>query len=645
MSFDALKNVYNNIRKELDRVLSTLEQNSQSVELNKAIEAVYNKVVELKRTTDNTLSELDKNAEWDVLTIAFYGETNAGKSTIIETLRIILGEITKQEQQQKFRKICMDLNLVQEWQDAIKKEQAKASDNLMSLRIELLAAKVKKDKLSNEKIENALKEYQDGAIIGDGRSDFTREISRYKFDVNGNRFTLLDVPGIEGKESEVQEAIMQAVREAHAVFYVTRDPRLPQKGDQRMEEEEGTLEKIKKHLQMQAEVFTIYNKVINTAEELTSELVNQGEKDSLKVLEAGMREQLGSNYAGTFNVSAYPALVASTDNFLIKKMKNSRYKFLEVMGSAEIIRKTGMQSLAEKISIDMPKDTKDKILKSNFKKANEQILFLKTEVSNLINIFGSLAIKLKREADDSIYQLEVAQNVLSNGIDNCIENTIRKKFTKIRGDCYKKIDSDVSNSKFKRYLEWEIKNSIKTIQIDLQGQIKKELENFEQSFNKINKQHKCHIQKYIDDMERASGFDSKIEVKIDNGINNAGLIGAAVGAISLIATGGWIFVVGAIGVVVSFTKSIWGFFDKKYKIAQQKREVDRNVDKISKEFKLKYRKTREEIIINIENHLNNAKNNFQIPNIETEKTVFILKGVKHELERISQKTMKEGNLS
>ena len=142
MSFDALKNVYNDIRKELDRVLSTLEQNSQSVELNKAIEAVYNKVVELKRTTDNTLSELDKNAEWDVLTIAFYGETNAGKSTIIETLRIILGEITKQEQQQKFRKICMDLNLVQEWQDAIKKEQAKASDNLMSLRIELLAAKV-----------------------------------------------------------------------------------------------------------------------------------------------------------------------------------------------------------------------------------------------------------------------------------------------------------------------------------------------------------------------------------------------------------------------------------------------------------------------------------------------------------------------
>ena len=41
----------------------------------------------------NIAGELDKlkaNSEWDTFTVAFYGETNAGKSTIIETLRILL---------------------------------------------------------------------------------------------------------------------------------------------------------------------------------------------------------------------------------------------------------------------------------------------------------------------------------------------------------------------------------------------------------------------------------------------------------------------------------------------------------------------------------------------------------------------------
>lgn len=38
------------------------------------------------------LSLLERHAEWERLTVAFFGETNAGKSTIIEALRILLDE-------------------------------------------------------------------------------------------------------------------------------------------------------------------------------------------------------------------------------------------------------------------------------------------------------------------------------------------------------------------------------------------------------------------------------------------------------------------------------------------------------------------------------------------------------------------------
>ena len=41
------------------------------------------------------IDKLDKSSEWGKLCIAFFGETNAGKSTIIESLRIIYDEETR----------------------------------------------------------------------------------------------------------------------------------------------------------------------------------------------------------------------------------------------------------------------------------------------------------------------------------------------------------------------------------------------------------------------------------------------------------------------------------------------------------------------------------------------------------------------
>lgn len=95
---------------------------------------------------------------WDKLTIAFFGETNAGKSTIIETFRILY-------------------------------DQSRKSNN-------------------------------DGNIVGDGRSDFTQTYEEYNLEINGRAFTLIDVPGIEGNEKVYEDGIKKALRRAHIVFYV-----------------------------------------------------------------------------------------------------------------------------------------------------------------------------------------------------------------------------------------------------------------------------------------------------------------------------------------------------------------------------------------------------------------------------------------
>ncbi len=58
----------------------------------KAVDHIVGKLDEMHNKFSSELEELDRNVEWDTFTIAFFGETNAGKSTIIESLRILFDE-------------------------------------------------------------------------------------------------------------------------------------------------------------------------------------------------------------------------------------------------------------------------------------------------------------------------------------------------------------------------------------------------------------------------------------------------------------------------------------------------------------------------------------------------------------------------
>ena len=106
-----------------------------------------------------------------------------------------------------------------------------------------------------EKMLKKLREFEDGQIMGDGRSDNTRKCTEFLFDINGTQVKLIDVPGIEGDEKLVKNEISKAVKKAHAVFFVTSKDAAPN---------DGTLQKIKTHLADQTEVWTVYNKPVTS---------------------------------------------------------------------------------------------------------------------------------------------------------------------------------------------------------------------------------------------------------------------------------------------------------------------------------------------------------------------------------------------
>lgn len=74
-----------------------------------------------------------------------------------------------------------------------------------------------------------LKELQDGAIIGDGRSDFTLKTESYTLKHNNQSFVLLDVPWIEGDEKKVKQQISNATKKPMLFFMLQKHPLLRKK--------------------------------------------------------------------------------------------------------------------------------------------------------------------------------------------------------------------------------------------------------------------------------------------------------------------------------------------------------------------------------------------------------------------------------
>ena len=90
----------------------------------------------------------------------------------------------------------------------------------------------------------------DGTIIGNGSQDFTKNYKSYEFEIDGTITQLIDIPGIEGKESNYIEIIKEALKKAHLVCYVACEA----KGI-----ETKTLEKIQSYLGKNVEVLGVHN--------------------------------------------------------------------------------------------------------------------------------------------------------------------------------------------------------------------------------------------------------------------------------------------------------------------------------------------------------------------------------------------------
>ena len=92
--------------KKYEEVRSSLEkaiEKSDDIEIsgeeeNAELDYIRKTLIQLNFEFKTEIDRLENSSEWDRFCMAFFGETNAGKSTIIDALRIVYDEEKRREE-------------------------------------------------------------------------------------------------------------------------------------------------------------------------------------------------------------------------------------------------------------------------------------------------------------------------------------------------------------------------------------------------------------------------------------------------------------------------------------------------------------------------------------------------------------------
>ena len=380
-SKDEIKKAYKTLHDILQSTqLDVFDLNGVNSQFNTVKEKIAfafdSKIKEAKKELDVAL----KDTVWDNLVIAFFGETNAGKSTIIETFRILFDDKRKKE---------------------------------------------------------------DGLIVGDGRHDFTKTYEEYHLSIAGHPFTLIDVPGIEGNESEFKDVIKTALHKAHCIFYVQGHNKKPDR---------ATAEKIKKYLGDWVKVYSIYNVrggVSNYDEEEEREtLITSGILKAESLIRAEFKTILGDVYAGHVTLQGLLAMSAKA-SFSSKRedLIRGQQKLLKYFGGSadKVLEFSQFKTLITLV------EQKSSNFKSEIIEANKQ---------KLISLAGNIATDIEQVMESQknyLANLEsnlrtINREVCNNSMDSALRNITNKTrnaitsaYGELKSEIFDLIDNEPSN--------------------------------------------------------------------------------------------------------------------------------------------------------------------------------------------------------
>ncbi|SPB17693.1 GTPase Der [Caballeronia novacaledonica] len=686
--------LYRAVLNDIEGLLHRLGRENDDERVSQALEQVKQLIRPIHDELVTRIESLREHARWDKFTIAFYGETNAGKSTIVETLRILLGEETKTHEHAKFHALQSEHGLSEAALSELQESILRDETQLDSLRSNALMNEARRDaerktlegemqclreqvdrekrsaslwrkllrffrkapeeiafaeaaqrqaelavtheaeraagQINIEAARAALQESNDrqaeflsklaelevladGHIIGTGRSDFTRYTQAYTFEANGQRFELLDVPGIEGKEAEVIDSILGAVQSAHAVFYVTGKAAPPQTRDA---DGHGTLEKIRAQLGDHTEVWSIYNKRIANPIPLgKAELLSDSERGGLVALDETMHEHLGSKYRGCTALSSQPAFLASSECLVPgSDLVRNRTKFLARFSVEDVLAKSGFRPFVDRLTGSMIEDCEARMRAANVNK----VQFAVKEAENTLMSAQQETIGPLAQAcgDDWVrveQQLDLTVGGLGRSMQNLGTDAVYSFESRVRVNVYERIEAGIGNDDLKSCLRSQIHAEQDMLEGRLKQQIGENLDRFQDDVANVLDRFRERINE-VRNAYRAFGdgrFRHEFEfvMQFDSGVQYASLVAALVGgALMFWNPAGWIsLAIGGLTIIVSIAKALWGLVDSDFKKAQQRKATDENLERVVRSMHDAMKTNVDELCANVDERMSAIK--------------------------------------
>jgi len=371
------------IEKSYENLISNLENFSNTIEridgINDAFDDIQDSFTKaLNKKIDEAKVQLKSSLNetiWDNLVIAFFGETNAGKSTIIETFRILFDE-------------------------------------------------------SREK--------EDGLIVGDGRHDFTKVYEEYHLSIEGNPFTLIDVPGIEGNESEFKEGIKKALHKAHCVFYVQGHNKKP---------DTATAAKIKQYLGDWVKVYSVYNVRGGSGnydeEEEREILLTPNVRKTEELIKKTFKEILGNVYSGNITIQALLAMCAKAV-FSSKRedLANTQRKLLKYFGTPKKILQFSQFQTIINIVNEKSQNFTSEIVEANKQKMISLANSVKADLNKVIEEQNENITKLKEHLRSFRNDSASIISTTKSNIKNKTKSKLDSSYAHLKTSIYEIIDND-----------------------------------------------------------------------------------------------------------------------------------------------------------------------------------------------------------
>lgn len=537
------------LNQSLDRIRKLKGSNTDFINIQNAFQQAFEtSIIRAKQR----IEDVRNGAVWDNLVIALFGETNAGKSTIIETFRILLAE---QERADKLR---------------------------------------------------SSKEGIDGLIIGNGESDCTQIYKEYKMTISGVPVTLIDVPGIEGNEVKYEDEIKSALNRAHYVFYVQGQNKKP---------DDGTAGKIKKYLRDWVKVYSIFNvRAVAASYEEEDErkcLLNESQKKIESQIKNTFTKILGDTYMGNITIQAHLAL-CSKAVFAPERedLQRGQNKLLKYFGDSEsILSFSQFQTLINTINEKVSNFTNE-IIEANKEKHKALLQFIYYTSINILSQEKQKMTRLKQSIND--FQQKTKEDFAA--AKRSIKNKSLLRYSSLFDQIYKEsvlsIDIDIENKEVycKKCTEQIIRETtnnihkdISTVIKDLNKNINKRKRSLDQILSEIN------MDTDSPKLLIAPSFGEALEKLDFNSADFGNMVSVSITTV-LALVNYW----NPIGWIIAISSFLIWFFGGRDKKAEAKEEMRKQINKVRSENYQKFISSITQICQKLDDSYNQLANSIKI---------------------------------